>query len=453
MSISTDPADPRAAIRRGAMTPFQVAAVAVCVLICALDGFDVLVVAFTAASIAKDFALKPTDLGLLFSAGLAGMGLGALLIGPLGDILGRRTTTLLCLAILCLGMLAAAATRSLTELALVRLFTGLGIGGGLATVNTVVAEYATDRWRNLSISLMSLGYPIGATLGGAFSVYLIGAHGWRAVYVFGGLLALALVPAVLACLPESLDYLIARRPAGALGKVNRVLARMGRPALAALPAPLRAEAEAGTSLAAIARPPYRSRTLAACAAYFCVMTTCYFFLSWTPKVLTELGLSVSGGISGAMLMNLGGAAGCLLFGFMARRAGTRRLAAAFMVGLCLAAALFGQVPATPAALLAATLAIGFCLYGSINAMYAVVPPIFPAPVRTTGTGLAMSVGRLGAVAGPSLAGLLMAAGWERAEYCLALGVPMLIAALCLRWVGEAEPGPRAVPETASVVRG
>ncbi|WP_048436176.1 MFS transporter, partial [Methylobacterium platani] len=218
---------------------------------------------------------------------------------------------------------------------------------------------------------------------------------------------------------------------------------------------LRAEAEAGTSLAAIARPPYRTRTLAACAAYFCVMTTCYFFLSWTPKVLTELGLGVSGGISGAMLMNLGGAVGCLLFGFVARKAGTRRLAAAFMAGLFLAATLFGHVPATPAALLAAALAIGFCLYGSINAMYAVVPPIFPAPVRTTGTGLAMSVGRLGAVTGPALAGMLMAAGWERPDYCMALALPMLAAALCLRWVAAGEPeAPAAtLPANASAVRG
>ena len=121
----------------------------------------------------------------------------------------------------------------------------------------------------------------------------------------------------------------------------------------------------------------------------------------------------------------------------------------------LAATLFGHVPATPAALLAATLAIGFCLYGSINAMYAVVPPIFPAPVRTTGTGLAMSVGRLGAVAGPSLAGMLMAAGWERPDYCVALALPMLAAALCLRWVAAGEPAEtaRVVPGAISAARG
>lgn len=434
MAIPTGVTDPRVAVREGDMTGFQVIVVTLCILICALDGFDVLVVAFTAAAIARDFSLGPTDLGILFSAGLAGMGFGALLIGPLGDKMGRRSTVLLCLGILCVGMLVSSMTRNVTELALMRFFTGLGIGGVLANINIVVAEYASNRWRNLSISLMSLGYPIGATLGGAFSVYLISEFGWRSVYVFGGLGALVLFPLVIAFMPESLDYLIARRPAHALEKVNRVLRRMGRPALSALPAPERAEEAPDTSLLTIFRPPYAGRTLAVCLAYFCVMMTCYFFLSWTPKVLTELGLSVSGGISGSMLMNIGGAVGCLLFGFYARSIGTRRLAAIFMVGLFATASLFGLVPATTAALLTMTLLIGFCLYASINSMYAVVPPVFPATVRTTGTGVAMSVGRLGAVVGPALAGVLMSAGWSRPAYCLALAVPMLAAAASLYWV-------------------
>ncbi len=152
MSGSQGEPDPRAVIREGDMTRFQVVVVAICVLICALDGFDVLVVAFTAAAIARDFGLGPANLGVLFSAGLAGMGLGALLIGPLGDRLGRRATVLLCLAILCIGMCLSAVARDVTELAATRLLTGLGIGGVLANTNIVVAEYASDRWRNLSIS-------------------------------------------------------------------------------------------------------------------------------------------------------------------------------------------------------------------------------------------------------------------------------------------------------------
>jgi MFS family permease len=154
MAVSKAEADPRVLIREGDMSSFQVIVVTLCVLICALDGFDVLVVAFTAAAIAKDFDLDPTGLGILFSAGIAGMGFGALFIGPMGDKIGRRTTVLLCLVILCSGMLISSVTRDVTELALMRFYTGLGIGGVLANINIVVAEYASNRRRNLSISLM-----------------------------------------------------------------------------------------------------------------------------------------------------------------------------------------------------------------------------------------------------------------------------------------------------------
>ena len=88
----------------------------------------------------EGFSLDPTDLGILFSAGIAGMGFGALFIGPMGDKLGRRTTVLLCLGILCSGMLISSVTRNVTELATMRFYTGLGIGGVLANINIVVAN-------------------------------------------------------------------------------------------------------------------------------------------------------------------------------------------------------------------------------------------------------------------------------------------------------------------------
>ena len=114
---------------------------------------------------------------------VAGMGLGALLIGPLGDRLGRRATVLLCLAILCVGMGLSAVARDVAELAATRLLTGLGIGGVLANINIVVAEYASDRWRNLSISLLSLGYPVGEEIcglvsGGCFQAFSGGSVYW-----------------------------------------------------------------------------------------------------------------------------------------------------------------------------------------------------------------------------------------------------------------------------------
>jgi MFS family permease len=161
------------------------------------------------------------------------------------------------------------------------------------------------------------------------------------------------------------------------------------------------------------------------------MATCYFLLSWTPKVLTDLGFSTSIGISGSLLINIGGTVGCILYGFYANKLGVRRLAVVFMLGLSAMTIVFGLLPADTLVLLVAALALGFFLHTSITVLYVVVPTIFPAAVRATGTGFSMSIGRVGAVTGPLVAGWLMAAGFQRPVYFTALALPMLIAIACL----------------------
>ena len=161
------------------------------------------------------------------------------------------------------------------------------------------------------------------------------------------------------------------------------------------------------------------------------MVTCYSLLSWPPKLLTDLGLSVSGGISGALLMNVGGTAGCILYDFYAERFGVRRLAVCFMVSLSVMALVFGVLPADAMLLLVAALALGFFLHTSNTMLYVVVPTVFPPTLRATGTGFSMSVGRLGAVFGPLLAGWLMALSFDRPVYFAVLAIPMLLAVTCL----------------------
>ena len=426
-------ADPRIPLRAGPMSSVQFGIIAVCVAIAGLDGFDVLVVAFTATALANEWTLSPSALGVVLSSGLAGMGLGALAMGPVGDRLGRRPAVLISLVGLAIGMALSALATSAGLFAATRFFTGLWIGGILANINIVVIEYSSDRRRKLNIALMTVGYPIGATIGGLAAVYLLSASGWRSVYWFGAAAALVLFPLAAVWIPESLDFLLARRPAGALERINRILAKLGQPALNALPGD--AVSGGGTvSILSVFAPGNRAQMIAACAAYFCVMMTVYFLLSWTPRTLTELGFSTTAGISGSLLMNIGGAIGCILYGLLADRLGSRRLGTFVIVALFVTSAMFGFVPAVQSTLLLAALAVGFFLNASINVLYATVPETFPAAIRTTGTGWAMSVGRLGAVAGPSLAGVLIQAGWPRAMYFAALGVPMLLAAGCLRFI-------------------
>ncbi|MBM3820528.1 MAG: MFS transporter [Acidimicrobiia bacterium] len=309
------------------MSAFQVGVITVCVLIAGLDGFDVLVVAFTATALAAEWTLSPSALGVVLSAGLAGMGVGALVMGPAGDRLGRRPAVLLSLVGLAAGMAFSAAATSAGVFSATRFFTGLWIGGVLANINIVVIETSSDRWRKFNIALMTIGYPIGATLGGLAAVYLLSASGWRSVYWFGAVAAVVLFPLAWVWTPR-------RRAEAPSARQSKV------------------------SLLAVFAPAYRTQMLAACAAYFCVMMTVYFLLSWTPRTMTELGFSTTAGISGSLLMNIGGVIGCILYGLLADRLGARRLGTAIIVGLFLLSAMFGFVPPVQSTLLLAALAVG-----------------------------------------------------------------------------------------------
>ncbi|GAB6875154.1 MFS transporter [Halomonas shantousis] len=428
------------------MTPYQVWIVALCTLIAALDGFDVLVMAFTAPAIAADWGVSGASLGILFSAGLLGMGIGAFLVAPLGDRLGRRPTVLLCLFLLLASMLLSAVTTSVYQLFTARLVTGVGVGAILATVNIAVTEYANDRRRSLCNAIISLGYPVGATLGGLISVFLIDAYGWRAPFVFGGAVALVLFPLIWASFPESLDFLLERQPGNALSKANRILPKLGLETLRELPPKREIRVEKSRPLELLSgacRVPF----LAACGIYFCVMMTFYFMVSWTPKILTDAGLSLSGGISGSMLLSIGGAIGCLLYGLLAARLGAKRLAAGVLVALFAMMMLFANIPYEPLLLVSVALVLGFFLYSAIAVLYVVIPTTFPATLRSTGTGLAMGMGRVGSVVGPAMAGLLIDAGWERPMYFMVLAAPLILAALLLQALSTrtATDAPAQVP--------
>jgi benzoate transport len=416
-----------ALIQERDMSWFQIAAVAICVTINMLDGFDVLALALTAPSIAKDWGLKPTELGVLFSASLAGMAIGSLTIAPVADRWGRRPTVLACLVLLSIGMVASAFAQDVLQLGLLRFVTGLGIGGVLPSINTLVAEYSSSRRRDLNISMMTVGYSVGATVGGLASVYLVTHHGWRSVFMTGGVLSIAMIPVAMALLPESLDFLVARRPAGGLQAVNRILARLGQAAVPEFP-PRRHDA-AGFSFAALLRGEQRRSTVLASAAFLLVMLTFYFLLSWTPKMLVDMGLTVQSGISGAVVMNLSGVIGGIALGWLTARFGLKRMAIAYFV-LCFASVVaFTWIRPSTANLIAMAAIIGFFMNGAVVCLYALAPRIFPPEVRATGTGLALGFGRLGGTIGPYLAGVLIAAEWSRAAYSAALAAPMLLAAV------------------------
>lgn len=418
-----------ATLDEGRMTGLQVGAVVICLVLNLIDGFDVLAIAFAAPMLAKDWQLPPDALGLLFSAGLFGMTAGSLALAPLADRWGRRAMTLLTLVLVSVGMLGSALAGGTGQMIATRALTGVGIGAMLPSINTMVAEYSSVRRRELALSIMSTGYPIGATLGGTAAIFVSAAFGWRGIFVLGALLSAVMIPLVLWRLPESLDFLLTRRPAGALESANALLSRLGRPALDALPPVSEGRTRAGLRDAMagdLMRP-----TLLLWLTFFAVMFTFYFVLSWTPKLLVDAGLATGQGLSGGVLLNLGGIAGTLLLGFLSARLGIFRLHTLALVGATLAVAWFGLMSSSLQIALLAAVCVGFFLFVSMVGLYVIMPSVYPTEVRNTGTGLAIGVGRFGGILSPYLAGMLLAHGWQPADAYVLFGLPTLVAAFAV----------------------
>jgi benzoate transport len=414
-------------IEQQPMTRFQTVAVAICMVLNGIDGFDVLAISFAAPVLSSDWNLSAQGLGLLFSAGLAGMTVGSLLIAPLADRLGRRWMTLASLLTVTVGMLASAVTQNTAQLAMTRVVTGLGIGAMLPSLATVVAEYSSRRRRELCVSVMSTGYPIGATIGGIAAVVLVSSFGWRGIFFFGGLLSLAMLPVVVWALPESLAFLMARRPPDALARINLLLRRLGREPVECVP-----EAHGGhrgSTILDVVRGRLGASSAALWTAFFCVMVTFYFVLSWTPKLLVDAGLRPDQGISGGVLLNVGGIVGALVLGLLAARVGPFRIVAWTMLAGAAAVAAFGWLGQTLAPAMGLALLVGYFLFGCMVGLYAVMPSVYPAAVRNTGAGLSIGVGRIGGIMSPYAAGLLLQAGWSSSATYAVFATPLVVASV------------------------
>ncbi len=435
--------DIRKTLEEGAMSRFQWVAVAICVMLVMLDGFDVLVMAFTASSVAAEWKLNGAQLGLLFSAGLVGMAVGSLFVAPLADRMGRQPVIVLCLIVIAAGMLLSGIAQSHLQLVGLRGLTGVGIGGMLASVGIITAEYSSQKWRSTAVALQATGYPIGATLGGLVAAWLLQHYGWRSVFVFGGLSTAVMIPVVLWRLPESVDFLIARRPAGALEKLNRILGFMERPALQQLPerAAYGAAAPEGNAVAGLFKNGLARPTLMLWAAFFLLMFSVYFSLSWTPKLLVQAGLSAQQGVTGGVLINLGGIVGGSLFGALALRMRLAHLTVAAFLVYALFTALFGAVSGALGLAFAAAFGMGVFLFASMAGLYAFAPVTYPAAVRTTGLGWAIGIGRIGAILAPLTAGLLLDGGWQPASLYYAYALPLVAGALAVMAAGTGRAAP------------
>jgi benzoate transport len=427
--------DLRRTIDEHPMSHFQIIAVIVCVVLNMLDGFDVLAVAFSASHLSSDWHLGGKEIGLLFSAGLFGMASGSLFLAPLADRFGRRKLVLGCLVMIAFGMLASAAAQNLVQLIALRALTGLGIGAMVASIAVIASEYSSNRWRSGAISMQSAGYSLGATVGGAVSAYLLTHFGWRSVFVFGGLSTAVVIPFVLYFLPESLAFLLVRRPSSALERVNGILLRMGRDSVDTLPKVPSAQASSQARDLSGNTVATANGTVYIWASFFFVMGAFYFVMSWTPKLLVEAGMSAVQGVTGGVLLNAGGILGCTLFSLLSARVSVVRLLATTFVASAILIAVFGAASSSLVAAMIVAVFMGAAISACVGGLFSITPRLFEPGARATGVGRAVGMGRIGSMVGPCVAGALIDIGWKAPQlyyaFCSAflLGLVFVLCAL------------------------
>lgn len=421
--------DPREIINNNPMSAWQVAAVAITVGLNALDGFDVLSISFASPGIAKDWGIDRAALGIVLSMELLGMAVGSIFLGGVADKIGRRKTILGCLVMMAIGMLLASGAKNVYDLSAYRVLTGLGIGGMLAAINAVAAEFSNLKWRKVSMALMVIGYPLGAVIGGSVSQVLLTGGEWRDVFEFGAIATVVFVPLVWFLIPESVDYLAQNRPAGAIERINSTLQRFGHATIAALPA-LSADKAKQSVLDVFSPALIRTTTLVTMAYSFHVVTF-YFILKWVPKIVTDMGFEPSQAAGVLVFANIGGAIGGAVFGLFAQRFGLKIPTICVLVMSSILVVWFGSGQADLQQMKLVVLTVGLFTNAAIVGLYSIFAQAFPTHVRATGTGVAIGAGRGFSWLAPILAGFLFQWGFGLQGVAMLMAIGSLLSAFCL----------------------
>ena len=379
------------------LTALQIRIIVLCALVLLLDGYDIQVMALAVPQIAGAWGLKPTSFGLALSSALLGIGVGAGIVAPFGDRFGRRPLIVLGLVVAAVATFATAWSTSLTDFVIWRMGTGIGIGACLANATTLTSEYMPARRRVWLTCVMYCNVAFGAFLAGFLAPLLLRAGDWRVLFQFGGAATLLIAGVVWAGVPESLKFLLARRPGHpAIASILKRLAPRTRPGdLGVEP-----QIAAHHTLVDLLRDEYRGRTLLLWTLYVLNVFVIYMLTSWLPTLLAASHWPRDEALVGAVLFQLGGVGGSVLLSLLVDR-GRVRLALMLGFGIC-AAGLAGLLvtPSSFATWAPLLLTIGVGVSGAQCILVVLAAAFYPLSIRATGVGWAVTTGRLGAVAAP-----------------------------------------------------
>jgi AAHS family 4-hydroxybenzoate transporter-like MFS transporter len=407
---------------------FHLRLLLICAAVLFLDGFDTQAIGYVAPALAKEWGLSKGALGPVFSAGLFGLMIGALVFGPLADRIGRKKIIVLSTLAFGVGALITALVGDVNALLVIRFLTGLGLGGAMPNAIAMMAEFNPQRRRSTMVMIMFCGFSIGAALGGLVAAWLIPQFGWRAVFVVGGLAPLVMLPILILRLPESVRFMATAGHAP--GRVVELLKQIS-PHTAFAPGVQFLVHEthlAGLPVAHLFREGRTLVTLLLWVVFFMSLLDIYFLANWLPTVLNDLGASVSQAALIGSMLQVGGVVGTFALGSFIDRFSFRALTVLYFAAVFAVGAI-GQLGHSAVLVSVAIFAAGFCVVGGQIAANALAAAFYPTSVRATGVGWALGMGRVGSIVGPLVGGVLLAGKWSTAAVFLTAAAAALCAAL------------------------
>jgi AAHS family 4-hydroxybenzoate transporter-like MFS transporter len=373
-----------------------------------IDGYDLFIVSFVAPLIAKDLHLNFSSIGTVFAAGLAGSMVGGLFLGHIADRAGRRPTVLASLATAGVATLLCSQASSLGAFAALRFLTGFALGGLLAAIVPLVAEHFPPQQRTAAVTMMFIGYPLGAVVGGAITALLI-AHGWRNLFLGAGSVTLLLIPIAL-FLQETLY---------------------------ASDAPLRDSPRQlwpGSFIGLFTEGRFWT-TIIASFAIFCLLLVAYLLNSWTPLIAARSGFSPQTAAWCGVLLNLGGVIGALTSTLLVARFGVFKVVTSMVASGSLAVASLGYLYGSVAALYSGLAIIGLLVIGGQQNAPAISVQLYPQHMRSAGVGWQFAAGRFGSILGPIVGGRLLSANVPISLLFTLIAIPALLSAGAYTVVG------------------
>lgn len=364
------------------------------------DAWDVALNGFLTPLVGAEFALSTGERGLVATANLVGLAVGAVAWGTVADRFGRKRAFALTLLTFAAFSVLAALSPNIEVFLLLRFLAGIGLGGCIPVDYALVSEFSPRRERGRVLTAMDGWWPVGATLAGVASTLLLPLDGnWR------WMLVVMILPALLLFwvrrgVPESPIYLArAGREEEARRVVDDLVTRTGaqpRPyVLGAVVTSAPAGRGPAVALDQLRRVwAFDARiTSVAWALFSTVLLVYYTALTWMPSILRSEGFSDVASFTGATLMNAVGILGVVVSIVVVDRLGRKWTIGLSAPVATAALVVFAIVLQVPAAALVAIAVFGFGIQVAIPVLYAYVAELYPTGLRASGFGWASAVSR------------------------------------------------------------